>query len=284
MQVYPIATPKKAHLKNFSVILVNPLYPENIGATARACANFGVEDLRLVNPASLEELPMTAMATKQGEEVLRKMKIYSSLEQALSDLNFVVGTTGRLGKRRLVFHTLREIAPYLCELSFNNKIGLVFGNERLGLSNEELMLCHEVITIPTTEKASLNLAQSVILVLYEIFQTACEFYPERPPLATHKELEVLFKMIEETLKEIDYIPHDNPTLWLTNIRRFITRREPTSREVKIMMGFCRQLLWKLGKELKLSSRGEQELQDDRFEETYQKDKDPQGQNQGQGEA
>ncbi|MCI4454119.1 MAG: RNA methyltransferase [Thermodesulfobacterium sp.] len=280
MQVYPIATPKRANLKNFSVILVNPLYPENIGAAARACANFGVDDLRVVNPASLEELPMTAMATKQGEEVLQKMKIFSSLEQALADLNFVVGTTGRLGKRRLVFHTLREFAPYLCELSFKNKIGLVFGNERLGLSNEELMLCHEVITIPTTEKASLNLAQSVILVLYELFQTACEFHPERLSLATHEELELLFKMIEETLKEIDYMPHDNPTLWLTNIRRFITRREPTSREVKIMMGFCRQLLWRLGKELKLSLQDEQAPQGDSSEGTCQKDKAPEGQNQG----
>ncbi len=228
----------------------------------------------MVNPASLEELPMTAMATKQGEEILKKMKIFPDLKEALKDLNFVVGTTGRLGKRRLVYHTLRELAPYLCELSFKNKIGILFGNERLGLSNEELMLCHEVITIPTTEKASLNVAQTVILVLYELFQTGCEFKPERPPLATHEELELLFQIIEKTLEAIDYMPHENPILWLSNIRRFITRREPTSREVKILMGFCRQFLWKLGKELKLSSQEEPKPQGGNSEETCQKDTDP----------
>ncbi|MFN3920952.1 MAG: TrmH family RNA methyltransferase, partial [Caldimicrobium sp.] len=156
--------------------------------------------------------------------------------------------------------------------SLTNKVAILFGNERLGLSNEDLFYCDKVITIPTTEKASLNLSQAVVIVLYEIFQSGSKIQLKKPELATQKEINTMFKLIEATLKEIDYIPNQNSLLWLTNIRRFLTSRELTSREVKIIMGFCRQLLWALGKPLNLSFEEEQESQNGKSLETYQKDK------------
>jgi tRNA/rRNA methyltransferase len=254
---------------------VNPLYPENIGSVARACANFGIEELILVKPEDLTRLPMEAMATKAGLPILEKMKIYETLPEAIENFNLVIGTTARLGKRRLVHYTPKEIAKEICDLSINNRIAILFGNERLGLSNEDLFYCDKVITIPTTEKASLNVSQAVVIILYEIFQEASSgLNLKKPELATQKEINTMFKLIEATLRAIDYMPHQNPILWLTNIRRFLNSRELTSREVKIIMGFCRQFLWALGKSPKLSFEEEKELQSDKYEETYQKDKAP----------
>ncbi len=252
MQIRPVATPSKANLSNFAVILVHPMYPENIGAAARACANFGVPHLIVVNPENTDQLKMKAMATHVGEKVLANMKVFFSLEEALKEFNFVVGTTARLGRKRLVYYTPRELVPYLCELSFSNKIAILFGNERMGLSNEELLFCDRVITIPTTENASLNVAQAVVVVLYELFQQAAEPVFPKPRLATQKELNVMYRLLEATLEEIDYVPHENKVLWMTNIRRFLSRIELTAKEVKIIQGFCRQLLWRLGKKVNLS--------------------------------
>ena len=247
------------------------MYSENIGACARACANFGVPNLILVNPESLEEEKMRAMATKCGIPILEKMKVFNSLEEALKDFNYVLGTTARLGRRRMVFYTPKEIAPEVCSLSINNKVAILFGNERFGLSNEVLALCDKVITIPTTENASLNLAQAVIIILYEIFQHAATPSFPKPRLANQRELYTMFKIIEATLKEIDYIPHDNKVLWLTNIKRILSKVELTAKEVKIIQGFCRQLLWALGKKLKPSFEKDLLSQSDMSEETCQKD-------------
>ncbi|MFN3921846.1 MAG: TrmH family RNA methyltransferase, partial [Caldimicrobium sp.] len=92
MQVRPIAKPYSVNLSNIAVILVNPLYPENIGAVARACANFGIEKLILVKPEDLTPLPMEAMATKAGIPILEKMEIYEDLPEALKNFNLVIGT------------------------------------------------------------------------------------------------------------------------------------------------------------------------------------------------
>lgn len=272
MQVRPVAKPEKANLENLAVVLVNPMYPENIGATARACANFGVTNLIVVNPESLDQEKIKAMATKGGLPIVENMKVFQDLEEALRDFQYVVGTTARLGRRRMVYHTPKEIAPYLCELSVKNRVAILFGNERFGLSNEHLGLCDKVVTIPTTEQASLNVAQAVVVILYEIFQHASNPVFPRPQLATQQELTIMYKIIEATLEAIDYIPHENKVLWHTNIRRFLSRLELTSKEVKIIQGFCRQLLWALGKEINLSSQEDKPPQNDRSEETCQKDK------------
>ncbi|MCS7279698.1 MAG: RNA methyltransferase [Thermodesulfobacteriaceae bacterium] len=270
MQVRPLAEPVKANLSNIAVVLVNPIYSENIGATARACANFGVSNLLVVRPENLEEEKMRAMATKTGLEILERMKVFSDLSTALKDFNYVIGTTARLGKHRMVYYTPKEIAPYIGELSLNNKIALLFGNERTGLSNEDLLYCSSAITIPTTERASLNLSQAVVVILYEIFQSASIPKIPKPQLATQKELEIMFKLIQATLEAIDYIPHDNKVLWMTNIKRLLYKFELTSKEVKIIKGFCRQLLWALGKKVTLFEE-EKEPLNDRSEETYQKE-------------
>ncbi len=272
MQVRPIAEPIYANLSNIAIVLVNPIYSENIGSTARACANFGIEHLILINPESIEEEKMKAMATKAGIPILEKMKIYKDLQSALKEFNYVIGTTARLGKHRLVYYTPKEITSYICELSIKNKIAILFGNERLGLSNKELSYCDSVITIPTTKNASLNISQAVVIILYEIFQSCSIPRIPKPQLATQEELNIMYTIIEKTLETIDYIPHNNKTLWFTNIKRLLSKVELTSKEVKIIQGFCRQLLWSLGKKITLSFPEQPSPQNDKSVETYQKDK------------
>ena len=245
MQIRPRAERVRARMENLAVVMVETLYPENVGAAARACANFGVKELILVRPRRLEEEKMKAMATRAGIPVLENMKIFEDLEEALSPFGYVVGTTARLGRQRKVFETIREAAPRLVELSQKNRIALLFGNEKWGLTNEDLYHCHTVVTIPTTEATSLNVAQAVVVILYEIFTQAAEVNLSRPKLATVHELEPMYRILKETLEAIDYVPHENVTLWMTTIRRFLSRLELTSQEVRIIQGFCRNLLWHL---------------------------------------
>jgi len=235
----------RARLENLAVVMVDTLYPENIGAAARACANFGVSRLVLVRPRDLNPEKMRAMATRSGLPVLERMRVYRDLVEALAEFNYVVGTTARLGKQRKVHETVREIVPRIVDLSQNNRIAFLFGNEKWGLTNEDLYHCHTVITIPTTEKASLNVSQAVVIVLYEMFCASAEVELPKPRLATVRELEVMYEIIRETLKRIDYVPHDNETLWMTTIRRFLSRLDLTAQEVRVIQGFCKQLLWAL---------------------------------------
>ncbi len=247
MQVRAKAERIKARMENIAVVLVEPLYPENIGAAARACANFGVRELVLVRPKNLDQEKMKAMATKAGLPVLEEMKVYEKLEEALAPFGYVVGTTARLGRQRKVFETIREAAPRIIELSLQNRIALLFGNEKWGLTNEDLYFCHQVVTIPTTEAASLNVSQAVVIILYEIFSQAAEVKLPKPRLATIQELEPMYRLLKETMEAIDYVPHDNVVLWMTTIRRFLSRLDLTAQEVRIIQGFCRNLLWHLGK-------------------------------------
>ncbi len=248
MQVRPTAQRIRAKMENLAVVMVETLYPENIGAAARACANFGVRDLILVRPKNLDEEKMRAMATRGGLPVLERLQIFEDLEEALARFHYVIGTTARLGRQRKVFETPRDIASRVIELSQNNRIALLFGNEKWGLTNEDLYHCHTVITIPTTEQASLNVAQAIIIILYEIFSQAAEVNLKKPQLASVEELEPMYRLLRETLEAVDYVPHDNVTLWMTTIRRFLSRLELTAQEVKIIQGFCRKLLWKFKKD------------------------------------
>ena len=244
MQVRPQAE-TKARMENFAVVMVETLYPENIGAAARACANFGVQELILVRPKKLEQEKMRAMATKAGLPILENMKVYQELTEALAPFNYVVGTTARLGRQRKVYETIREATPRLIRTSQENRIAILFGNEKWGLTNEDLYHCHTVVTIPTTEKASLNVAQAVVIILYEIFSSTAQVELPKPRLATLEELEPMYRLLQETLEAIDYVPHDNVCLWMTTIRRFLSRLDLTAQEVRIVQGFCRNLLWHL---------------------------------------
>jgi len=144
------------------IVLVRPRNPNNIGAAARAMANFGLTDMRLVNTHSpvLEE----AVSAVGAEKILKRAKIFDSLSAAVKDCNFVYATTSLKNRK-----TDKEII-FLPDLKLpSGKTAIVFGSEKTGLSNADIALCDAVLNIPTSAaQPSINLAQAVTLVCYEI--------------------------------------------------------------------------------------------------------------------
>ena len=160
--------PTTVNLKNFSIILSRPRYPENIGAAARAMRNMGFEQLIVVDPQNCDMSRILKMATHAAGEVVENMQIYEDLKTALANLNYIVGTTARLGGQRQLVGSVAKLAQKLAPISEKNQVGLLFGPEDRGLTNEDIRLCHELVNIPTAEFSSLNLAQAVMVVCYEL--------------------------------------------------------------------------------------------------------------------
>ena len=136
---------------------------ENIGAAARVMANFGLDDLRIVNPRDGWPNPKALEMSAHAEGVIQNAKIFESLAEAAADLHYLYATTVR--KRGL---DKEVISPK--EIVFNGKTGIVFGGERTGLENDEVALCDKIISIPVAEYKSINLAMSVGIICYQISQ------------------------------------------------------------------------------------------------------------------
>ena len=158
-----------------------------------------------------------------------------------------MGTTARLGKARGPFIAPRAVARDIADISQKNKIALLFGPEDTGLANEELRLCHAVVTIPTSrEFTSLNLSHAVMILCYEIFISASATATSAeatPKLARSAELEGMYGQIKTLLADIEFLNPENPEYWMMHIRRFFSHVGLLSREVGIIRGICRQLAW-----------------------------------------
>ncbi|HLW70336.1 MAG TPA: RNA methyltransferase, partial [Candidatus Binataceae bacterium] len=153
---------------NFTFVLFRPQSAGNIGAAARALKNMGFDDLRLVAPGTMNQREAVAMAV-HADDVLAGATTWPDLASALADCSVTVGTTSRRGGYRSTAQPLRAAALELAALSRSNKIAVIFGREDRGLTNRELKLCNRLITIPTApEYPSLNLAQAVVVVAYEL--------------------------------------------------------------------------------------------------------------------
>ncbi len=234
----------KAKLNNFAVVLHRPHFPENIGAAARACKNMGIRKLIVVDPLDCDLTRILKMATHSSEDIVADMEVYDSLEDALAPFNYIVGTTARKGSQRRTLTNPRKLASDLISISQRNSVALLFGPENRGLANREIKYCHVLVTIPTAEFSSLNLAQAVMIILYEIFVASMEPPKEFVPrLATSIELEKMYEHLSKTLAKIHFINPENPEYWMMNIRRFFNRIKLQARDVKVIRGICRQIEW-----------------------------------------
>lgn len=211
---------------------------ENLGAVARAMGNFGIDQLRLIQPkCDPDDAKAFAMAAG-NETVLENANLYQSLEHAVGDLEFVFATTAT--ERELIkeYHTPKTAMP----LMIGKKVGLLFGPERTGLSNEDLSVATDIITIPVNpDFSSLNIAQAVVVILYEWFQshTSQESWlhlGETKP-AVQKELHYFFKFLETELDEVNFwrVHHKKEKMW-QNIRAAFLRMQPTEQEIRTLYG------------------------------------------------
>ncbi|MDX9785427.1 MAG: RNA methyltransferase [Desulfobacterales bacterium] len=235
-------------LENIAIVLHQPRFPENIGAAARAMCNMGIRRLIVVNPENCDLTRVLRMATHAALDVVEEMEVFKTLPEALAPFSYVVGTTARLGGKRPVRPSPAALAEHLISISMENQIAVLFGPEDRGLTNEDILFCHELVNIPTADFSSLNLAQAVMVLCYELFNAERAPRGEfSPRMATRHELDGMYDQLKDILLRIDYIKPDNPDYWLNKLRHFFTRIQLRARDVSIIRGICRQVDWYAGK-------------------------------------
>jgi tRNA/rRNA methyltransferase len=235
-------------LNHVAVVLHKPRFPENIGSVARALCNMGIDRLIVVSPENYDLERVRTLATHAAGEIVDNIVLSDDLEIALKSFNWVVGTTARRGGERQVVLAPPQMAEQLVAISQNNQVALLFGPEDRGLTNSELRLCHQLVTIPTADFSSLNLAQAVMVMCYELYKTVLDrSIPKSPRIATRHELDGMYDQIKEILVRISYIQPQNPDYWMNKLRHFFTRLHLRAGEVSIIRGICRQIAWYAGK-------------------------------------
>ncbi len=237
-------SPESVNRENVRIVLHRPRFPENIGAAARAMRNMGLRRLTVVDPENFIEARIRMMATHVAGDVVDAITRFESLAEAVADCGYVVGTTARLGGERQAVVTPPVMARRLIAISQENEVALVFGPEDRGLTNQEIRLCHALVNIPTDAFASLNLAQAVMVLCYEVFTARTgEEGGFAPRLATRHELDGMYAKLRDILVAISYINPENPDYWMNRLRRFFTRMQLRAREVSIIRGIIRQVEW-----------------------------------------
>jgi tRNA/rRNA methyltransferase len=231
-------------MENIAIVLVRPQIPENIGSVARAMCNMGLSHLVLVSPENYDQNRAHRTATGHSVKILERMEVFEKLGDALGKYEYIAGTTARTGAMRPAITCPDRFASNLISISRKNRTAILFGPEDCGLSNEHLKHCHTIVTIPTGGFSSLNLAQAVMIICYEIFKAQKDIpVPPVPRLANSFELEGMYKHLEEVLAKIGFLNPQNPEHWLLNIRRFFSRLPLRAKEVRIIRGICRQIDW-----------------------------------------
>ena len=233
-------------LDNVSIVLMEPKYPENIGAAARCAINMGISKLIIVRREEPDREKMLKMATHKAAHLIDSLQLFQELEQALAPFSYVVGTTARQGRKRHIENSPRFIFDSLLPMLQDNQVALLFGPEHRGLTNEDLKYCQMTVTIPTADFSSLNLAQAVAILCYELYWTV--MYSQKtttftPKLANNYQLQGMYEHVEEMLNRIGFLNTNDSTYWMRNIRHFLGRVGLRAKEAKIIRGFCRQFLW-----------------------------------------
>ncbi|MGA1843085.1 MAG: RNA methyltransferase [bacterium] len=212
----------------------------NMGAAARAVKNMGCDGLILVSPNRERWLEGIKMAPG-AEDVLEHAPLYTTLDRAVSDMHYVVGTTSRMRRHRLATFEPRQIMDHIMALPPGHRVAIVFGSERNGLSNHELSLCQKVVVIPTSrDLPSINLAQAVMIMAYE-WQIASrgrrrEMSPGREAdRATAGERQGLVEHMERVLRRIGFMQTGERHILITLID-VISMLDLTQREVAMMRG------------------------------------------------
>jgi len=239
---------EKINLSHIGIILVEPQIPENIGSVARAMANMGLQRLVLVRPKNCDLSRVLKTATGSSWDVVEALEVFDDLNTALAPFHYLAGTTARIGSLRPALTSPRLLAKDLISLSQENHVGILFGPEDRGLSNEELHHCHTIVNIPTAGFSSLNLAHAVMILCYEISVASTgEPLKPIPRLANSFELEGMYEHMQQVLMKIGFLQPENPEHWMLNIRRYLSRLPLRAREVRIIRGVCRQIDWYTGR-------------------------------------
>ena len=277
-------------LSNVQIVMVRTRFPENIGMAARACANMGVKNITLVNPELWVENQVQesenyitkakSLATSAGTRVIDQIKTAPSLTQAIADSTICIGTTARTGGWRQGILTPEAAAQIAWQqLIQNGRVAFVFGSEDKGLENHDIELCTHLVSIPTSlSAASLNLAQAILILLYELRKATPEQIKQlaetspapqanqqaaqqnlqlnaqqagrsprqgrvkHSPLITLEQQELLISNIKQAMQAIGSLPEVNSNYFLLPIRRFVSRSQVRHNEFSMLMGICNKIM------------------------------------------
>jgi TrmH family RNA methyltransferase len=232
---------------NLRVVLVETRNPLNIGAAARAMANFGFARLRVVNPYDVAF--REARSAVGAAPLLQAAEEFSSVADAVAGCSLVVGTTS-VGHRELQ-HPMRRLeygARLIHRRLAQAPVALLFGSEKFGLSNDDLSHCNWLMRIPTTgQDLSMNLGQAVALCLYELARDpkAAAALPEKIRRADAAESEQITLKLLEVLRQSGYINPLTAASTEAKVRRLVRRLDVAGRDVPVLLGMLRQILWKV---------------------------------------
>src|SRR5262245_20225496 len=233
-------------LNNIVVVLCRPRKLVNIAVAIRAMKNMGLQRLRLVQPAEYNESEIEGIAHRSAD-ILAATTLHATLDAALTDAIYVAGTSARQREAGAPAIAPRATAPDLLARTAAGPVALVFGPEDNGLTNAELDRCHTLLSIPTDPAyPSLNLAQAVLLVAYELRQAlalpppASRRHPARP--ANAAQLEEMFEALERALWGIEFFKAHQAEGMLRTLRGLVHRAEPSVRETALLKAMAMETL------------------------------------------
>ena len=226
------------------VILVEPQLGENIGAAARAMANFGLSQLRLVNPRQGWPNDKARMMATGAGRVLDAAALYPTLAAAIEDCGFVLATTARAHDQAKAVVGPAEAAGLMAaKIVAGDNVAILFGRERNGLENDEVALADVIVTLPVNPAfASLNLAQAIVIVAYEWFKLASAgklpfAMPNKSAAAPKQQLIAFFETVERELEKVEFFrPPDKRETMQINLRNIFTRMQPTQQDIQTLHG------------------------------------------------
>ena len=228
------------------VVLDRPQDAVNIGAVVRAIKNMGFSQLRLVNPRPYDPQDLARVA-HHADDVIEAIGIYATLDDALADVKYVVGTSAIAHAARPLRRDIEPLARELMQKTRTGRVAVLFGTEDDGLDNTALDRCHTIAALPTNPAyPALNLAQSVLLFLYELTRQTASAVEEpvelRAPVAAQAQLEQLFALSEQALAAIGFFKY-RPQAVMRTLRQLTYRAELQPQETALLMAIARQALY-----------------------------------------
>jgi tRNA/rRNA methyltransferase len=225
------------------IVLVEPQLGENIGAAARAMANFGLSRLRIVKPRQSWPNDKARMMAAGADRILDQAALFDTLEAAIADCSFVLAATARAhDQAKPVVGPAEAAAEAATRIGAGETVAVVFGRERNGLENDEVALADRIVTLPVNPAfASLNLAQAVVIVAYEWFKLAGAGLPFAMPVksasAPKQQLLAFFTSLERELEKVEFFrPPDKRETMQINLRNIFTRMQPTQQDIQTLHG------------------------------------------------
>lgn len=231
-------------------VLIEPQQSGNVGAAARAMKNLGFSRLELVRPSCDPSDEQARIMAVDAKDVLESAGRHDDLDSALDGARTVIGTTARTGKQRRPHWRLDAFADELATLCEAGELTVVFGREDHGLSDAQLDRCTHLVHLPTSRAyPSLNLAQAVLLVAYEIRLVALRPVASEPQVvpADHAAREAFYTHLEQALRAIGFVTPETSESIMRRMRRLFGRARLSDDDTKMLRGLARQILWAAGR-------------------------------------